>query len=600
MVILGIHDGHCAAACIMVDGALKALAAEERFTRLKSDHGYPLRAISYCLKELGITALDLDHVAFSGKMMNVWGVRLKAMSCFSSDDWMLLQREYWKPLFYDGVKNPEPFKRLYEDARFQTLTHYYDFSRVGWQEAMAGGEELTRRIRLEALHRHLGIGSEKVGFYDHHTCHAAYALYGSPIRDDGTMVYTLDGGGDGCTSTVFRFEQGRLHELARSNDVDVARIYRFVTLMMGMKMGEHEYKVMGLAPYAPERERNKSYAVFDGKFCVKDDLISWTDGGRPKDLYFWMKDAFENHRFDGIGAATQRACEVAVSKWMLRTQAKYASTKMVFAGGVAMNVKLNMLLADAEGIEAYCVPPSPSDDTLPIGASYLAEAALKKDSWKRLKPVTDPYMGPRYSSADAREAIQRTGANERFKVEQNVTPRRIAGLLADNKVVARLGGRMEFGQRALGNRSILADPRNDETVNKINHQIKYRDFWMPFAPVIKAERANAYLAMNKGDICRDYMMVAARTTPLGARALAAAIHKGDGTARPQVVRREQNETYYDIIDEFEKITGTGALLNTSFNLHGEPIVCSVEDAISTFERSELDVVVMEDVALMRE
>jgi len=599
MIVMGIHDGHCASACIMVDGRLKAVAAEERFTRLKNDCGYPLRAIDYCLRQIGITANDIDQVAVATENLNAFYTKLKGICSFTNEDWISIHRDYWKPLLYEGRENPAALKKLHDQDRFQRLEHYYDFSEIDASYEYGRDREKVRAIRLNGIKSHLGISAEKVRFYDHHSCHAYYALFGSHIRDDNTMIYTLDGGGDGAVSTLFRFNRGGMEELARSNVVDIARIYREMTLMMGMKLGEHEYKVMGLAPYATEREVRKSWAVFDGMFEIKDDMIAYSDGRKPKDLYYYFQEAFEGHRFDGIAAAMQLMAEDTVCRWVREMQKKYSSNTAVFAGGVAMNVKLNMLLAEDSGLKDFYVCPSPGDDTLCIGACYMAETGFGPAGWHRLQPVIDPYLGPVFDSGTVSRAIREAAIEENFKVERGIGVDRITDLLVKGMVVARCCGRMELGSRALGNRSILADPRNSDIVEKINRQIKYRDFWMPFAPVVLEERVDEYLIRGNRNIRRPYMMIACPTTTKGREELEGSIHKGDYTARPQVVRREENPAYYDIIKAFEMRTGTGALLNTSFNLHGEPIVCSPEDAISTFLRSELDALVLNDVLIIR-
>lgn len=598
MIILGIHDGHCASACLMIDGRLRAFAAEERFSRLKNDHGYPRLAIDYCLREAGITPTDIDQVAFASTSMGIFAVGLKALASFDGDDWRRIHRDYWKPRLYDGQESHGIFEDLWR-ARFDRSGHFYDFSAIDGSWASLTDRTRSQAIRLDGVRRHLGVGADRVRFYDHHSCHAYYALFGSHIRTDKTMVYTLDGGGDATTSTVFQFRNGRMHELARSNTVDVARIYREITLILGMKMGEHEFKVMGLAPYATDREFAKSRKVFDGMFRIADDLISYVPGRKPADLYFAIRDAFEGHRFDGIAAAVQSMCEATVIDWFDTVQRQHASRHAVFAGGVAMNVKLNMMLADSPLLDDFYVCPSPTDDTLCVGACYMAETVVDPDGWRKLSPVDDPYQGPAYGKEDALAAIERSGVAEIAAVIEDVTPEAVAAMLAAGKVVSRCAGRMEFGQRALGNRSILADPRREETVEKINHQIKYRDFWMPFAPVMLAERVADYIIGDNSAIRRPYMMIGARTSAAGQRDLPAAIHRADRTARPQVLCRDQNVEYYDIVKAFEATTGTGALLNTSFNLHGEPIVCSPADAISTFQRSALDALVMDGVALVR-
>jgi carbamoyltransferase len=598
MKILGIHDGHCSSACLMIDGKLVALAAEERFTRLKNDHGYPLHAIDFCLQQGGLTAADLDEVAFATVNLGMFSVGLKALANFDGDDWRRIHREYWKPKLYDGVDDPAVFQQLWSE-RFRSDWHHYDFSGVDGSYRSLNDKGLSRRIRLEGLRRHLGLGEDKVRFYDHHACHAYYALFGSHIREDDTMIYTLDGGGDAATSTLFRFRDGNMEELSRSNAVDIARIYREITLIMGMKMGEHEFKVMGLAPYATDRELGKSSVLFSGMFEIRDDLIAYRDGQRPKDLYFALRDAFEGHRFDGIAAAVQTMTENAVCNWFRTTQLKYKSRRAVFAGGVAMNVKLNMFIAEMPELDDFYVCPSPTDDTLCVGACYMAETARSDDAWQSLHPIDDAYMGPAYGRADAERAIAESGVGEIAEVRPGTTVTDAAALLAQGKVVARCAGRMEFGQRALGNRSILADPRLEDIVEKINDQIKYRDFWMPFAPVVKSDRESDYLDGRNTGIQRPYMMIGAHTTERGRNELKAAVHRGDQTARPQVLSRDRNPGYYDIVAAFEQETGTGALLNTSFNLHGEPIVCTPADAISTFQRSALDVLLFDDVALVR-
>jgi carbamoyltransferase len=598
MIVLGIHDGHCASACVMINGRLRAFAAEERFSRLKNDHGYPRLAVEYCLREAGLAATDIDEVAFASTSMGTFAVGLKALASFDSDDWRRIHKEYWKPRLYDGIDNPKIFEDIWRD-RFDAGGHYYDFSRINGSWSSLTDRALAQTIRRDGVRRHLDVAEDRVRFYDHHSCHAYYALFGSHIRADNTLVYTLDGGGDATTSTVFQFLNGQMQELARSNTVDVARIYREITLILGMKLGEHEFKVMGLAPYATDREFAKSRKVFDGMFQIAEDLIAYVPGRKPADLYFAIRDAFEGHRFDGIAAAVQNMCEATVIDWFDMVQRRHASRHAVFAGGVAMNVKLNMMLADHPLLDDFYVCPSPTDDTLCVGACYMAAAAAAPDVWRQLCPVDDPYQGPAYTSLDAQAAINRSGVADIAEVLENVTAEAVAAMLAEGKVVSRCAGRMEFGQRALGNRSILADPRREEAVEKINHQIKYRDFWMPFAPVMLVERAEDYITGANPAIRRPYMMIGARTTAAGQRDLPAAIHRADRTARPQVLSRDQNAPYYDIVKAFEARTGTGALLNTSFNLHGEPIVCSPADAISTFQRSALDVLVMEGVALVR-
>jgi len=598
MNILGVHDGHNASACLMVDGKLVAVAEEERFSRLKMDCGYPLNAIEFCLRQGGIDASDIDHVAVATEKYHAIYMAMKMNALMTIDDWIEYNEMYFKPLLYEGKKNDDFVQSLFEREKFRGVEHWYDFSKIRRDYDFVRDAQQVRDIRIDGFVRHLGIDRNKVAFHDHHACHAYYAMYGAPDRPDRTVVFTLDGGGDGSVSTVFKYENGAMRELARTNATDVARMYRYVTLHMGMKPGQHEYKVMGLAPYANEREAEKSWSYFADRYEVRDDLIGYREGRKPKDLFFTMQDGFRGHRFDGIAAAVQRMVETVVAPWIVDTTAAHNARSARFGGGVAMNIKLNMLLAEDQRLEDYYVCPSPTDNTLSIGAAYKAAigAGAGPDD---VAPVDDVYLGPGYTTSDVEEAIDSSGVAGDYKVHRGVTPADVAGFLERGQVVARCSGQMEFGERALGNRSILADARNPETVSKINSQIKYRDFWMPFAPVMLEERAADYVA---SDIPRDrmgHMMIGSDSTALARRDLPAGLHAADKSMRPQVIRRDRNPGYWDVLKAFEERTGVGGLLNTSFNLHGEPIVCSPKDAISTFVRSGLDVVLMEDVAIER-
>ena len=598
MIVLGIHDGHSASACLMVDGELIAMLEEDRVSRLKMDAGYPVHAIDFCLKEAGLTGKDVDHVAFASTTLHAFYIGLKMNALCTVDDIIEVNERYFKPLLYEGIDDKSFFTELRERDKFKSLNHYYDFTWVDETFDLVRDNAKTKQMRLQGLKRHLGISAEKVGFYDHHLCHATHAFFATAKRPDNTLVFTLDGGGDKSVSTVHQFKNGKFNELARTNGADIARIYRTITTLLGMRAGHHEYKVMGLAPYSNEYETKRSWAVFKNKLEVRDDVICYRPGCKPKDLYFTLRDELAGHRFDGIGSAIQLLTEEVCGEWILSTLAKYNTRNARFGGGVAMNVKFNMLMAEHTQIDDYFVPPSPNDNTLCIGACYAAVHASNGDIDK-IRPIEDIYKGPSFYNTNIRRAIANTNAASRYRVVEDVGADNIADLLANNTVVARFAGKMEFGDRALGNRSILADPRQASVVAKINSQIKYRDFWMPFAPVILKERVTDYLDTEKPDTDRSFMTIGARATSLAQQHLPAALHAGDHTARPQVLERTQNSDYYDILKSFERRTGVGALINTSFNLHGEPIVLTPEHAISTMDRSSLDALILNDIALLR-
>jgi len=603
LITLGIHDGHNATAALMVEGRVVACVSEERFTRLKNDCGYPQRAVEYCLSVAGIMGSGLDKVCFATSAQDPLQMKYKLLAKMSISDQLAEERDYWRPFLYAGKGSKEKFlKKLTSQEKFQNTDHFYDFSEIDLNIDRNRDVKKVQKIRVNGAKRHLGIPEERVVFYDHHHCHAAYAYYGSPIRGVGTLALTLDGGGDGTTSSVFQAEREGLVERVRSNDVHQGRIYRSMTLQFGMKSGEHEYKLMGLAPYANEREAARSYKVFEDQFSISGDLIRFKNG-KPNDLFFYYREAFEGHRFDGIAAATQQMVEDTVLAWMKHCADKFGSRKLVFGGGVAMNVKLNMLAADALFLDDYFVTASPADESLAIGALYLCEEE------RRLAEGTDPhaieyfddiYLGPVPPEDDIENLLAEYELKDECEIIHSATAADTAVALAEGLIVARCAGQMEFGARSLGNRSILADPQSPDVVDRINHKIKHRDFWMPFAPVIKAERASDYLKGHTATLFRSpHMMIGYETTEKGRLDLRGGLHPSDKTARPQILERQVNPEYYDILEEFERLTGVGGVINTSFNMHGEPIVHTAEDAIYTFSRTGLDAVVINDTLVKR-
>ena len=262
---------------------------------------------------------------------------------------------------------------------------------------------------------------------------------------------------------------------------------------------------------------------------------------------------------------------------------------IVEPGGIFMNVKANLLLAKLSAISELFIMPSCGDESNAIGAAYQAYygSKTKIKSESTYTPIDHIYLGPEFTSHEMETALQAKGASERYKVSRPTNLEdHAAALLAEDGIIARMSGRMEFGARSLGNRSILGDPRDYRIVANINKMIKNRDFWMPFAPTILAERAKDYL-VNPKELDSSFMMLAFDTTPEGYGCLPAAIHPYDSTARPQILRETDNPAYHRLIRCFEARTGVGAVLNTSFNLHGDPIVCSPTEALETFEKSGL-------------
>jgi len=349
-----------------------------------------------------------------------------------------------------------------------------------------------------------------------------------------------------------------------------------------MKPTEHEFKVMGLAGYGLKNTKYYDYTnkVFAETLDCKG--INFFYKKKPKDLYFYFRNKLQNQRFDAIAYSIQKFTEDILYKWFLNINSKYKVNNFIFSGGVAQNIKATKKILENKNIKSIFVPPGPGDESLCIGAAYCLIAEKNNEKSKKISTIIPPYTGTSYSKKDL-EFIK----NDKKVKIKNSSPKEVAKILKKGFPVAIFSlSKSEFGPRALGNRSIIARPDDAMILHTINKFIKVRDFWMPFAPSILAERFNKYIVQTK-DIDPIFMTHSCDTTAEGKKSLVAATHPFDRTARPQKVYKSLNQNYYNIIREFEKISGIGAVLNTSFNLHGEPIVESPQDAIRTLKNSGL-------------
>ncbi len=572
MIVLGISETHCATAAILHDGVVVGCASEERFTRLKNDAGYPRRAVDALLRELRLRPQQIDLVALAGRRAY-------------ARDWMnrvLHDSDYARQ--YYGVRLQEPRTGLRRRARKLG-------ARLGLIEPAQGKFTLSENERLGLVDGHLGLGAERIVTLDHHTCHAASAYFGAPFTGAPALVLTNDNSGDGLCATASSASGTALerHEAAPSAPGSLGSFYSFVTLLLGMKFGEHEYKVMGLAPYAPAKAVERAVATLGQTFGLVEDTparFAWRRrGGRYRLL---LEDTL-GQRFDAVAGGAQQMVEDLLLQWARLMHTRYGGERLALGGGVFMNVKANMRLADEEWVRDLFVFPSCGDESNAIGAAYLGyiDACARGGVEARPAPLGPAYLGPSIDDAEVEDLVRRRDLGARHRVsEPERMEERIADLLVSDGVVARCAGRMEFGARSLGNRSILANPADHRVVGLINRMIKNRDFWMPFAPSVLREREGDYLVNPKG-LASPYMMLAFPTNPKRRDEIVAAVHPQDGTARAHIVDEAWNPGYHRVIREFERRTGTGAVLNTSFNLHGEPLVGSPADAVDTFERSGL-------------
>jgi carbamoyltransferase len=572
MIVLGVSETHCATAAILRDGVIVGCASEERFTRLKNDAGYPRLAVDALLRELGLRAEQIDLVALAGRRAY-------------AREWMnrvLHDADYARQ--YYGVRLQEPSAGLGKRARKLG-------ARLGLVERARGKFTLSESERLGLVTGHLGVGRERILTLDHHTCHAAAAYFGAPFAGAPALVLTNDNSGDGLCATASRGAGTSLErrEAAASAPGSLGSFYSFVTLVLGMKFGEHEYKVMGLAPYAPAAAVDRAAAALGEVFGLVEDTPARFAWRRAGARYRLLVESTLGLRFDAVAGGAQRIVEDTLLRWARLMRERHGGERLALGGGVFMNVKANMLLAAEEWVRDLFVFPSCGDESNAVGAAYLGylDLCARAGTAAAPAPFGPAYLGPSIDDAEIDALVRARDLGSRHRVsEPSRMEERIADLLVSDGVVARCAGRMEFGARALGNRSILAHPGEPRVVGLINRMIKSRDFWMPFAPSVLREREADYLVNPKG-LASPYMMLAFPTNPKRRDEIVAAVHPHDGTARAHVVDEAWNPEYYRVIREFERRTGTGAVLNTSFNLHGEPLVGSPADAVDTFERSGL-------------
>lgn len=585
--ILGLHTGHNATAALLKDGEIIACVSEERFSGIKNHIGFPKKSMEYCLNFVGIPPQELEYAAIP----STFGVpmfvseKTKAQLSFKmlSAIYSVVGsvRKVWGRIIYYLPKLRPAGTFIYKIA-----TDTY-------------GQFLLRKER-SSIARYLGVPEEKIINTGHHLSHAATAYYSSPFNREKALVLTLDAEGDRVCSTVNIFHGNKYRRIAAtSRENSLGWMYIFLTEFLGMKAGEHEYKVMGLAPYAKEKdvqklfEKIKDIVVLDSK-----NKLKFYGKFNMQDTLYYLKKNCSSVRFDILAGAFQKLLEERINEWVDYAVRKTGIKTVIFSGGVFMNVKANQKLMKNKKIKKAFFMPTPGDESLAIGAAYLAYLKSQKKNKPLIKPLGDLYLGPQFSSKEIEEILKGKFLKKYKITKPKEIESYIAGLLFKGEVVGRVAGRMEWGARALGNRSILANPKNADIVKIINDQMKGRDFWMPFAPTILAERAKDY-CQNPERIEAPYMMISFDSTLPARQDLRAAMHPYDFTLRPQILKESWNPSYYKIIKEFERLTGIGAVLNTSFNLHGYPIVLGPKEALYAFENSGLKYLALGDCLICK-
>ncbi len=548
MNILGLsYMYHDSAACLVQNGDVVAAAAEERFIRIKHSVDFPLRAIRYCLKQGGISVADLDAVVF-----------------------------YEKPYL--------KFERILKTHLMSFPSSFKSFRAFlpMW---------LNYKLCVPDIIREQTGYAGKIYFADHHYAHAASAFLPSPF--ERAIVITMDGTGEWSTLAVGVGEGTRIR---LERDVrfphSLGLLYSAVTAHLGFNVNEGEGKVMGLAAHGKPSFRRQFAEVLrvreDGSFQLNLDAFSFHYGlamtnRRFADIFFPPRKPESPIRSEhkDLAASLQAAVEDVVLKIVRNSHRVYGIDKLCLAGGVALNCVANGRILRETPIREAFIQPGAGDDGGAMGSAlYLYTQLFGGDKRWRMR---DAYLGPSFTDEEIESLLLRMNVPYK-KLSARMLPARAAKLLAEGNIVGWFQGRMEFGPRALGNRSILADPRDPRMKDVLNRRVKHREPFRPFAPAVCVESSLEYF-----DAAHEspFMLLSVPVRPDKRRAVPSIVH-ADGSARLQTVTETSNPLFYRLIKEFGRRTGVPVVLNTSFNLRGEPMVCTPQDAYDCFSRTEMD------------
>jgi len=585
MHILGLSCYfHDASAAILRDGQLLAAAEEERFSRIKHDFGFPARAVEFCLREAGIRGADLDYVAFFEK----------------------------------------PFVKF--DRILQTAFAEVPKSAAVFRQAITAWllDKLWVKNRIRET---VGIADDRILFAEHHQSHAASAFFCSPF--DEAAILTVDGVGEWATATTGR---GRDRAVTLTHEIhfphSLGLLYSAFTAFLGFEVNEGEYKVMGMAPYGRPRfveevrklinvERDGAFSLnleyFDFQHSTtrtySDAFVTLFGEPRPVEtLFFTETSGFPSYfgdkpsNYAALAAANQRYADLAasiqaVTEETLLTLARAAceragTTKLCMAGGVALNSVANGRILREAGVTDLFIQPAAGDSGAALGAALFAYHQILGQP--RGFVMEHAAWGQQHSMDAIRAAAAATGFRVEECRDEEAMLARAAELLASGRVLGWQQGRFEWGPRALGQRSILADPRRADMKDTVNVKIKFREPYRPFAPSVLQESADDYF--DTAGASSQYparFMLLVEPVKEGARAVLPATTHVDNSARLQTVVESASPRYHALISRFAQETGVPVVMNTSFNLRGEPIVNTPAEAISTFSRSGLDALVMD-------
>ncbi len=559
MIYLGIHNSYQAGAALIIDKNIIGAVSEERFNRVKDYHGFPHLSIDYLLKTANIELKDIDRI--------VYGMVTSEVP----------KKEVFEKLLKkvaDGISENPLLKNKYIERII---------SEIEWNQ--------KHLIEINSWGKKNKV-NDKISFVDHHHSHAAGAFYSSPFVD--ALIFTCDGKGNFKTSCVGMGNGKKiiLHDFTTTFD-SVGYFYGNITKALGFTPERHEGKITGLAAYG--NPDNFKWFTND-IMSIKDDMIKMKIG---KHYLPWFVDpeelpAFFNqikkYKPEDVAAAAQYTLENIIIKWVQRSIEKYHSSSkanVCLSGGVFANVKLNQKIREITSVKNVFVQPAMGDMGIPLGSCF-AQMQKEKNPFKKF--ISSMALGPKYSPEFIESHL--IDQNYEYKIIE-VMEKQFVSLLNQGKVIGFFQGGMEFGPRALCNRSIMYHCRDRSVNDWLNKRLNRTEF-MPFAPVTTEDLASScFLGWKSNDRSSDFMTMTYTVTDRFNKSCPAAVHI-DGTARPQIIRKKVNPQMYDIITYFNKTSGDLALINTSFNNHEEPIVCRVEDALESLDRGNVDCIIIDN------
>lgn len=563
MYVLGLGDHIDCGSALLEDGRIVAAINDERLVREKMVFGVPRRSIAAILELTGVQPDQIDRVAVGTKRQHL----IPEYVDFRGG-WFGLKRSRFKQALFDVGASASRFRGV-----LPGLERFYYVLR---QPAFRRRRKELRRI----LREEFGIDAP-VQFVDHHYCHATSAYYSSDFGPDATIL-SIDGGGDGVSAKAFEASGGRIRELCSVASFDsLGAFYSYITQICGFKAGRHEGKITGLAAHGEPRYEE-----------MLNSLLAYRDGRFHNDGRVFFHSAVaeirrrlpEEFELADLAASVQNHAERLATEFARYWVRHTGKGDVALAGGLFGNVRINQEIHELPEVDRCFVHPGMSDAGMGVGAALAAYYDRNPRPELNTRCMDVVYLGPSYGNTEIEIALANRGLDVSSPDDLEAE---IAALLADGAVVARFDGRMEYGPRALGNRSILYRP-DDPSVNEWLNAALHRTEFMPFAPAVIEENASrCFHGIEGAERTSRFMTITFDCTPVMHELCSGTVHI-DGTARPQVVRSEDNPSYYRIIERFEQLTGIPAIINTSFNMHEEPIVCSPDDAIRAFMSSHLD------------